>query len=73
MPAETIDRKVSECLLWQDSKSLIGSGEVWEMVGRFERLAAQVDVAGRRAQEEVRVRSRRASRGDRRTQRLRWM
>ncbi|TFK89007.1 hypothetical protein K466DRAFT_487786 [Polyporus arcularius HHB13444] len=36
--AETIRREVGERTLWQE-ESWIGSGEVWEMVGRLERLA----------------------------------
>ncbi|RPD63507.1 hypothetical protein L227DRAFT_521687 [Lentinus tigrinus ALCF2SS1-6] len=36
--AETIRREVGERTLWQE-ESLVGSGEVWEMVGRLERLA----------------------------------
>ncbi|KAI1785865.1 hypothetical protein LXA43DRAFT_976006 [Ganoderma leucocontextum] len=40
MLAETVRREVGERTLWQEESSL-GSGEVWEMVARIERLTAE--------------------------------
>ncbi|KAI0718994.1 hypothetical protein C8T65DRAFT_637688 [Cerioporus squamosus] len=53
--AETIRREVGERTLWQE-ESWIGSGEVWEMVGRLERLA--VHKRTRQADEQKQKRER---------------
>ena len=57
--AETIRREVGERTLWQEESS-IGSGEVWEMVGRLERLA--VHKRTRQADEQKKKRERAVTR-----------
>ncbi len=49
--AETIRREVGERTLWQEESSL-GSGEVWEMVGKLERLAVREHPSQRRKNKE---------------------
>ncbi|KAI0780300.1 hypothetical protein C8Q74DRAFT_756395 [Fomes fomentarius] len=49
--AETIRREVGERTLWQEESSL-GSGEVWEMVGKLERLAVREHPSQRRTNRE---------------------
>ena len=46
MLAETVRREVGERTMWQEETSL-GSGEVWEMVARIERLTAESVAEGK--------------------------
>ncbi|KAI0739595.1 hypothetical protein C8Q80DRAFT_1199574 [Daedaleopsis nitida] len=48
--AETIRREVGERTIWQEESS-VGSGEVWEMLGRLERLSIVVQPKHRKAKE----------------------